>query len=52
MNWAKVLETYSLEEILEYNDLEETAVLEALTVMGVKLEFPPLPVDCNDPPDK
>lgn len=45
MDFGKVLATYTLEEILELNDVTEEEILEYLVCVGV-LELPkPLPVD-------
>jgi hypothetical protein len=44
MDYTKLLETYTLEELLEYNDLEIEEVLEFL-VEYYTLRFPPIPVD-------
>jgi len=45
MNYERILETYSLEEILEYNDLEAAEVLETLVAGGHLPRLPPLPTD-------
>lgn len=45
MDYARVLETYSLAEILEYNDCTEEEVLELLIKHQVILSLPPEPVD-------
>jgi hypothetical protein len=46
-NYATLLETYSLEEILEYNDMSEEEALELLVTQGfLKLpEYEPLDFD-------
>lgn len=46
MNLEKILETYTLEEILEYNNLSPLEVLETLDDWW-DLEFPPEPVDAS-----
>ena len=49
MNYAAVLETYTLEEILELNDVTEEEALEYLVTQGF-LELPeiePLDVDAS-----
>ena len=46
MDLSKLLETYSLSDIIEYNDLTEEEVLEfLLREKFLKLKMP-LPVDC------
>ncbi len=48
MNWNKILQTYSLDEIFEYNELTHEEVLEFLVQKGF-LEVPqPTPVDCYE----
>jgi len=46
MNYERILETYSLEEILEYNDLTEAEALEVLDDL-IELRLPPIPVDAR-----
>jgi len=42
----RLLETYSLEEILEYNDILPQEVLN--DYFGQSLKLPPTPVDANE----
>lgn len=44
---SKILETYSLGEILELNDLSELEVLELLVEEKLVTELEPVPVDAT-----
>lgn len=44
MEYSRILDTYSLGEILEYNDVEEVEVLQQLVESG-HLRLPPIPID-------
>ncbi len=50
MNYEKILDTYSLNYIIEYSDLTEAEVLQYLVEEEI-LELPPLPVDAQETPD-
>lgn len=46
--WTKILETYSLEEILEYGGTTPEEALELLEKEGFLEDIPPLPVDMDN----
>ena len=49
MDYSKLLEVYTLTEILEYNDMSEDEVLQLLIDQRIILELPsPRPLDFND----
>lgn len=50
MDYNKILETYTLEEILEYNDLDSEDVVETLHIHDPDFKLPPLPTDIDYEP--
>lgn len=50
--YTKILETYTLTEILEYNDITEEEALVVLVNEYGPINFPPIPVDNNDTPTR